>query len=65
MTNEEFEAKYPLILSWIQHTLARHAPQAQTVAALGFRRLPQYFRSELLAVTKVVAVEIVPTPLLS
>lgn len=65
MTNEEFDAKYPPILGWIQHTLARHAPQAQTVAALGFRRLPQYFRPELLAATKVVAVEIVPTPPLS
>jgi hypothetical protein len=65
MNNEEFEAHYPLILSWIQHTLARYAPQAQTVAALGFRRLPDYFQSKLLAETKVVAVEIVPTPPLS
>jgi hypothetical protein len=65
MTPEEFEAKYPLIIGWIQQTIAGHAAQAQPVAALGFRRLPQYFRPELLAGTKVVAVEIVPTPPLS
>ena len=62
MTKAEFEAMYPLIIGWIQQTLAVHATQARPVASLGFKRLPQYFRAEFLAAAKVVYVDTVPTP---
>jgi hypothetical protein len=65
MTREEFEAKHPLILGWIQNTLAKHAPHAQSVASLGFERLPQYFPPDMLTSAKVVYVPLVPTPPLS
>jgi hypothetical protein len=65
MTLLEFEAKYPLIMGWIQQTLADHAPKARVVASLGFQRLPQYFSPELLAYAKVVYVDVVPAPPLS
>jgi hypothetical protein len=65
MTKEEFETKYPLILAWIQQTIANHAPQARTIASLGFKRLPQYFSPDALEAAKVVYVEAVPTPPLS
>jgi hypothetical protein len=65
MTQQEFEAKYPLIMGWIQQTLSSHTPKARVVASLGFRRLPQYFSPELLAYAKVVYVEVVPAPPLS
>ena len=60
MTQEEFDAKYPLILGWIQNTLAEYAQRAQSVAALGFNRLPQYFNPNVLASAKVVYVPAVP-----
>src|ERR1700761_5459711 len=62
MTQKEFDEKYPLILDWIQNTLANHAADAQPVATLGFKRLPLYFRAEVLAVAKVVYVQKVPVP---
>ena len=65
MTQQEFDAKYPLIMGWIKQTLEAHAPKAHTVASLGFQRLPQYFSPELLAYAKVVYVEVVPMPPLS
>lgn len=65
MTPAEFETNYPLILSWIQGTLTRHAPQARTVSFLGFKRPPQYFSAEVLTSSKVVYVTAVPTPPLS
>jgi hypothetical protein len=65
MTPAEFEVKYPLILSWIQDTLARHASQARPVSSLGFKRLPLYFSADDLASAKVVYVAAVPTPPLS
>ena len=65
MTPAEFETKYPRILSWIQGTLAKHAPQALTVSSLGFQRLPQYFRTQVLTSSKVIYVAVVPTPPLS
>jgi hypothetical protein len=65
MTPAEFETNYPLILSWIQGTLTRHTPQARPVSSLGFKRLAQYFSSEVLASSKVVYVAAVPTPPLS
>ena len=65
MTKKELETKYPLILGWIQQTLAQHAAQAHTVASLGFKRLPLYFSSEVLSSAKVVYVPTVPVPPLS
>jgi hypothetical protein len=62
MTNEAFEAKYPLLLEWITTTVNRHASQSSTVASLGFNRLPHYFDSDLLALAKVVYVPMVPKP---
>jgi hypothetical protein len=65
MTQAEFDAKLPVILGWIQKTLAEHASRAQPVASLGFRRLPQYFASDVLRSAKVVYVPSVPAPPLS
>lgn len=65
MTPAEFQKVFPLISSWIDGTLSAHAAQAQSVASLQFTRLPQYFSPELLASTKVVAVDRVPMPPLS
>jgi hypothetical protein len=65
MTPKEFDAMYPLIMGWIQQTLATHASKARMVESLGFQRLPQYFSPELLAYAKVVYVDVVPVPPLS
>jgi hypothetical protein len=65
LTEKEFEAKYPLIMGWIQQTLADHKSKARMVASLGFKRLSQYFSPELLAYAKVIYVDVVPTPPLS
>jgi hypothetical protein len=65
MTPEEFESTYPLIIDWIRQTLAAHADQARAVASRRFARLAHYFSAELLASTKVVAVERLPIPPLS
>lgn len=65
MTQQEFDSKYPLIMGWIQQTLAAHARKSRAVASLGFQRLPQYFSPELLAYAKVVYVDVVPVPPLS
>jgi hypothetical protein len=65
MTTEQFEAKYPLILGWIEQTLAAHTTQARPVASLGFKRLPQYFSADVLQSARVVYVEEVPMPALS
>src|SRR6187200_2324800 len=62
MTATEFEAKYPLILNWIEHTLAWHAGKATSVGLLEYQRLPQYFSREVLERAKVVYVESVPKP---
>ena len=65
MTQKEFDEKFPLILSWIQNTLAAHAASARAVGLLGFKRLPQYFQPELLTKAKVVYLPKVPMPPLS
>ena len=62
MNPEEFRAKFPLILKWIEQTLAAHAPMARPVASLSFPRLPRYFSPVTLTTAKVVAVEVVPLP---
>lgn len=58
----EFQAKYPLILNWIQQTLAKHTAKARPVMSLGFKRLTPYFTQARLATAKVVVVEVVPVP---
>lgn len=65
MTQQEFETKYPMILGWIEQTLAGHASQARTIASLGFKRLPQYFAPDVLSSAKVAYVAKVPAPPLS
>src|SRR5437879_5432715 len=65
MTPKEFQSTYPQIIDWIRQTLAAHADQEQTVASRRFVRLAHYFSEQLLASTKVVAVERLPIPPLS
>jgi hypothetical protein len=65
LTPQEFEAKYPLIIGWIQQTLAAHSSETRAIASLGFLRLPQYFSQQFLESAKVVYVESVPMPPLS
>jgi hypothetical protein len=65
MTPEEFRKLYPLVIGWIQRTLAAHSSEARTISSLGFPRLSQYFSENLLSSTKVVVVERVPMPPLS
>jgi len=65
MTPQEFDEKFPLILGWIRKTLAEHAPNARSVASLGFKRLSVYFSPAVLGRAKVVYVEKVPAPPLS
>jgi hypothetical protein len=65
MTPGEFQALYPQVIGWIRQTLAAHEKSAKSVASAGFVRLPHYFSQNLLASTKYVAVDRVPTPPLS
>ena len=65
MAPEEFQALYPQVIGWIRQTLAAHEKSAKSVASAGFVRLPRYFSQDLLASTKYVAVDRVPTPPLS
>lgn len=65
LTADVFRAKYPLILGWIEATLAAHAGQARRVVDLNFPRLPAYFGHDLLAAAKVVTVDRLPVPPLS
>jgi hypothetical protein len=65
MTEQEFRAAYPLIVGWIEKTLAEHATAARPVASFGFSRLPDYYEAQLLASSKAVVVSRVPMPPLS
>jgi hypothetical protein len=65
MSPEEFAKFYPPLLDWIQTTLTASAHMAQTIASRGFSRLPLYFAERILASTKVVLVDPLPTPPLS
>jgi len=55
----------PVVLEWIDATLARHAGAARTVASYGFPRLPLLFRPETLSTARVIEVDRVPFPPLS
>jgi hypothetical protein len=65
MTPQELQTAYPQVSRWIGQTLSSHARKTQTVASVGFPRLPHYFSQKLLASTKFVPVERVPMPPLS
>lgn len=65
MNPENLRTKLPVIMGWIEATMAAHAKNARPVAAYGFLRLPEFYPPELLARTKVVAVASVPVPPLS
>lgn len=65
MSPEEFAKSYPLLVDWIQTTLAASAPVAQSVASRRFARLPLYFTEKTLASTKVVLADPLPMPPLS
>jgi hypothetical protein len=65
MSPEEFAKFYPPLLEWIRTTLTVKAHAAQSVASLGFSRLPLYFTENTLASTKVVLVDPLPMPPLS
>ncbi len=65
MTEQEFQAAYPLLLRWVQQTLDQHAQAARPVDSLGFKRLPGFYRAETLGSARVVATERIPVPPLS
>ena len=65
MSEQEFQTAFPLIVGWIQKTLADHATAAQPVTSFGFDRLPHYYDQKILASAKVVIVPRVPVPPLS
>ena len=62
MNSELLLAKLPQITWWIDQTLVAHAVEARPVAEFGFKRLPGFFSTALLAHTKVVTLEHVPVP---
>lgn len=65
MSPEEFARYYPPLFGWIRNTLAATAHKANTVASLGFSRLPLYFTESTLASAKVVFIDPLPRPPLS
>lgn len=62
---KKFQLYLPTVRKWIEDLLEAYNSQSTFVNTLGFRRLPQYFPSELLERTKVVIVSKVPFPPLS
>jgi len=62
VNRESLISKLPLIIRWIDHTLAEHAAAARPIVSFGFKRLPQFYSSALLLKAKVVAVDAVPVP---
>jgi hypothetical protein len=65
MTEQEFRAALPRLLQWVRWTLDLHKQRARPVHSLGFNRLPDFYRAEILAGAKAVAVQRVPVPPLS
>jgi len=64
-TPQEFQEFYPFLAEWLQETLAKYSPSAQTIASRGFPRLPNYFAPITLETSKVVLVDQLPLPPLS
>ena len=62
MNVQQLLPKLPLIVRWIDDTLAMHATRARPVTDFGFKRLPQYYPADLLRRAKVVALPAVPAP---
>lgn len=54
--------KLPLVLGWIDRTLADHAAAARPVNSYRFPRLPHYYPPALLAEAHVVSMDQVPVP---
>jgi hypothetical protein len=50
------------VTRWIHQTLLVQARDAQSVASIGFKRIPRYFSCKLLTSAKFVHVERVPVP---
>ena len=65
ITPEEFRAKFPILIGWINRTISENSAYARPVGSLGFRRLPDYFSPSILASAKVVHVDRLPMPPLS
>jgi hypothetical protein len=65
MTEEEFQRLYPVVLGWINQTLAQHFAQTHAVVSKAFPRIPQYFGNSLLRSAKFAIVKHVPVPPLS
>jgi len=65
MKPEEFQRIFPFVRDWIAQTLAASAAEARPVALFGFRRLPQFYSTDLLGRAKVVLVDKCPVPPLS
>jgi hypothetical protein len=62
LTAEQFQAVYPQVAKWIDQTLASHGPEAQTVASMGFKRLPLYFNQSFLTSAKFIIIDRMPVP---
>ncbi len=62
MNLENLQSKTPLIVRWINQTLAAHAHNARSVADYGFKRLPDFYSPDLLRQTKVIVLPRVPVP---
>lgn len=62
MTQDQFETAFPKISKWIEQTIAVHRQEAVPVAALPFKRLPQFFPGDLLTRAHVIYVPKVPIP---
>jgi hypothetical protein len=65
MTDQEFQAIYPVVFGWVQQTLRQYASAARPINSFDFRRLPDFYDADTLAQAKVVAVDKVPVPPLS
>ncbi|MBN2069236.1 MAG: hypothetical protein JW739_06335 [Opitutales bacterium] len=60
--SNDFIAKLPLIVPWIDDLLARYENQARSVSSYGFPKLPLYYPQDLLEFAKAVVVPNVPIP---
>jgi len=61
----KFQKLVPVVLQWIDATIARHAQSAASVDTAKFQRLSMYFPSDVLGRARVVSVSCVPRPPLS
>ncbi len=59
---QSLQLKLPEMRRWVEQTVATHRTEARSVASYGFPRLGQFYRGEMLALAKVVALPRVPVP---